>query len=221
MSGPAPVSVLMPVLNGAARLGAAIASVRFQEPPPAEIIVIDGGSKDGSAALARAEGASLVLRQSGRGLAQARNEAVKRSSQPFIGFCDSDDLWVPGALAARLELLQRQPETSAVIGQVQRQELRGESMLPLGSPTPGHTPGALLARAHIFAQLGGFDEKYSIAADSDWFIRLREANLNIEILSSVTLLKGVRPDSLSRQVETYRSELLKVARSHIEKRRKR
>jgi glycosyltransferase involved in cell wall biosynthesis len=49
-----PVSVIVPVRNAAAHLAAALASVQSQQPAPAEVIVIDGGSTDDSVAIARA-----------------------------------------------------------------------------------------------------------------------------------------------------------------------
>jgi glycosyltransferase involved in cell wall biosynthesis len=78
MNETAPVSVIVPVRNAAAHLPAALASVLSQRPAPAECIVIDGGSTDGSVAIAEAHGAR-ILHQEGRGLAAARNQAIRAS----------------------------------------------------------------------------------------------------------------------------------------------
>lgn len=217
----APVTVIIPVRNGAAYLRAAITSVRTQSPPPAEIIVIDGGSSDDSPAIARRCGVERILHQSGVGLAQARNEALAHARSPLVGFCDADDRWTPGALAVRLAHLRKVPNAAAVIGHVQRCMLDGDMDAPVGPPRPGHTPGALIAHASLFADLGGFDESLSVGADTAWFVRLRDAAITLDTLDTITLLKGMRPDSLSREVETYRRELLTVARRHIAAHRQR
>ena len=66
------VTAIVCVRDGAARLARALASIRAQTLPPDEVLVVDGRSADGSAAIARAWGARLVT-QAGSGLADARN----------------------------------------------------------------------------------------------------------------------------------------------------
>jgi hypothetical protein len=84
---------------------------------------------------------------------------------------------------------------------------------------PGFTPGALLARRHVFQRVGGFDETLTIGTDSDWFVRLQQSELSLAVLPVVVLYKGARAASLSTDRETYRRELLRVARGFVERRR--
>jgi glycosyltransferase involved in cell wall biosynthesis len=95
---PFAVSVAIPAYNEAARIGKAIASIRAQQEPPAEIIVVDDGSQDATSEIARALGAR-VLRQANAGVGAARNYAIREATSPWIAFCDADDLWYPGKLA--------------------------------------------------------------------------------------------------------------------------
>jgi glycosyltransferase involved in cell wall biosynthesis len=222
---PAPsLAVIMPVLNVASFVRAAIESVLAGAPAGTDLVVVDGGSTDGSAAIAAGFPGVRVLRQSGRGLAAARNQGLRAVDAPFVGFCDSDDRWADGALAVRLAHLQSRPDCDAVIGQVVGEVLAGEPLTPrqaarLGQPLPGFTPGALLARRHVFQRVGGFDETLTIGADSDWFIRLQQSALRLAVLPEVVLYKGARAASLSTDIETYRRELLRVARGYLERRR--
>src|SRR5215470_2989467 len=92
------LAVIMPVLNLASFVAAAIESVLADAPPGTDLVVVDGGSTDGSAGFAGAR----VLRQSGHGLAAARNQGLRAVDADLVGFCDADDRWAAGALAARL-----------------------------------------------------------------------------------------------------------------------
>jgi glycosyltransferase involved in cell wall biosynthesis len=218
------LAVIMPVLNAAPFLAAAIESVLAEAPSGTHLVVVDGGSTDGSAAIAAGFPGARVLMQSGRGLAAARNQALRAVDADFIGFCDADDRWADGALAARLAYLQSRPGCDAVIGQVVGEALAGEPLTPLqasrlGQTLPGFTPGALLARRQVFQRVGGFDETLTIGADSDWFVRLQQSGLRLSVLPVVVLRKGARAASLSTDRETYRRELLRVARGFLERRR--
>jgi len=225
MTPPVPsLAVIMPVLNAASFVTAAIESVLADAPPGTALVVVDGGSTDGSAAIAAGFAGVRVLTQSGRGLAAARNQGLRAVDADIVGFCDADDRWAAGGLAARLAHLQSRPDCDAVIGQVVCEPLPGEPFTAqqasrLGQPLPGFTPGALLARRHVFQRIGGFDESLTIGADSDWFVGLQQTELSLAVLPVLVLHKGARATSLSTDVETYRRELLRVARGFIERRR--
>jgi glycosyltransferase involved in cell wall biosynthesis len=92
------VSVLIPVYNEATRIASAIESVLAQTEPPAEILVVDDGSSDGSAAVAEALGARVLV-QSNAGVAHARNRLLREARFPWLAFLDADDLWYPEKLA--------------------------------------------------------------------------------------------------------------------------
>lgn len=223
MNDVVPVSVIVPVRNAAAHLAAALASVQSQQPAPAEVIIIDGGSSDDSVAIARAHG-TRVIAQDGRGLAAARNQAIRESQQPSIAFCDGDDRWAPGALARRMEVLAANHQAWVVIGRVMREQLANTEataaqLEQVGRPVPGFTPGAMVARRRVFEEIGFFDETLKIGTDSDWFIRLQESPQPAIQIDDVVLYKGARGTSLSSDVEAYRRELLTVARRFIGRRR--
>lgn len=218
-----PVTAIVPTRNVAAHLATALASVA--QASPAETIVIDGSSTDGSIEIARAAPGVRVLSQRSRGLAAARNEAIAASTQPMIAFCDADDRWVAGGLRALHESLAAAPDALAVIGLVEPVGLDGTAVTTgqrarIGTRLAGFTPGAMLARREAFEQVGGFDETLSIGADSDWFVRLVERDLGPLRIDRVVLAKGMRGSSLSGDVAEYRRDLLRIARRHIDARRR-
>ncbi len=113
VSGPLPVSVVIPVYNGAAFLAAALESVRAQTRPPAEVIVVDDGSTDASAEIAIASGAH-VLRHPHQGPSPTRNAGILTASQPWVAFLDADDLWEPEKLSCQWVAVERCPHVGIV-----------------------------------------------------------------------------------------------------------
>ena len=101
----ASVSVVIPTYNRLSTVGRAVESVLGQSCRPQEIIVVDDGSSDGSAAmLAQVFGDSIRLIEQGNGgAATARNTGILNASSTLVAFLDSDDVWDPGKLAAQLE----------------------------------------------------------------------------------------------------------------------
>ena len=90
------VSVIMPVFNAERFVAQALASVAAQTYSPVELLVVDGGSTDGTEALvqayAAAHGPVRWLRQTGSGLAAAWNSGLAAATGEWVAFLDSDDL---------------------------------------------------------------------------------------------------------------------------------
>ncbi len=116
------VSVVVPVYNALDRLPAAVASVRAQDSPPREIVVVDDGSTEGSAAEALAQAGVdpggpvrlRVERQQNGGPSRARNRGVELARGPWIAFLDGDDAWEPDKLRHQWEAVERHPEAVLV-----------------------------------------------------------------------------------------------------------
>jgi glycosyltransferase involved in cell wall biosynthesis len=108
------VSVIIPAYNRATLLPFTLAAVLAQIPPPDEVIVVDDGSTDGTAAVAA--GYARAVRCIGiknSGDLAARNVGLRAAAGDRVAFCDSDDLWRPGFLAAMEALWRAEPATHA------------------------------------------------------------------------------------------------------------
>jgi glycosyltransferase involved in cell wall biosynthesis len=91
-----PISVVIPAYNRAHLLPRALASVEVQRPRrPAEVIVVDDCSTDGTADVAERLGVRVVGHSENRGAASARNSGFRAASQPWVALLDSDDEWLP------------------------------------------------------------------------------------------------------------------------------
>lgn len=109
------VSVVIPCYNRRELIGRAIASALTQSVPPAEVIVVDDGSRDGSAEVARSFGAPvIVIEQPNAGAATARNRGIEQATGNWIAFLDSDDEWHPSKLEKQLSAATRFPQAALV-----------------------------------------------------------------------------------------------------------
>lgn len=100
------VSVIIPCYNAAPHLAAAIESVLAQTHAAHEIIVVDDGSTDDTAAIARryvGRGVTLLTEAHG-GVAAARNHGILAATGDLIAFLDADDQWLPHKLAVQIPL---------------------------------------------------------------------------------------------------------------------
>jgi glycosyltransferase involved in cell wall biosynthesis len=102
------VSVVVPAFNRAAMVVEAVASVRAQTRAAAEIIVVDDGSTDDTAARMTALPVTLI-RQANQGVAAARNAGIAAATGDVIAFLDADDVWHPEKLERQLPILERDP----------------------------------------------------------------------------------------------------------------
>lgn len=101
------VSVVMPARNAIPHVGGAIASVLAQTVEDLELVVVDDGSSDATAAVARAfaDPRVVVVEGPARGVAAARNAGISAARASTIAFCDADDILLPTHLAALLGVL--------------------------------------------------------------------------------------------------------------------
>jgi glycosyltransferase involved in cell wall biosynthesis len=105
------VSAIIPAYNASAYIADAIDSVLAQTYPAVEIIVTNDGSTDRTPdVLASYAGSITVVDQPNRGLAAARNRAVRAARGEYLAFLDADDVWHPGKIARQVDVLCAQPQ---------------------------------------------------------------------------------------------------------------
>ncbi len=126
------VSIITPVYNGEKYISETIESVIKQTYLDWEMIVVDDGSKDGSAAIVRRyaekESRITLLQQPNGGSASARNNGIRYANGQYIALLDSDDLWDPDFLKSQLALM-KEKNTICVHGSYKRINENSEEIL--------------------------------------------------------------------------------------------
>jgi glycosyltransferase involved in cell wall biosynthesis len=111
------VSIITPCYNGASFLQQTLASAVNQSSPPLEIIVVDDGSTDDSAAIAERFGPPVrVVRQTNHGESFARNRGLQEARGSHVLFIDADDLLAPDALQHLGSALEGKSGAVAIMG---------------------------------------------------------------------------------------------------------
>jgi hypothetical protein len=182
-----PVTVIIPVYNGARFVAEALQNIQSQEyPADLEIIIVDDGSTDDlDAALRDVDVPHRLLRQSNRGPAAARNAGIGAATGEWIAFQDVDDLWPQGALRRLTQDLLLHPEVPVVHGKFTTLYWSPDrGTLSPGNPNTDAFPykiNAGIFRKYVFESIGLFDEILSYGEDTEWFIRLRSYDHSIMI----------------------------------------
>ena len=110
MTAPPRVSIVIPCFNAERYIAATLRAVLAQSGAALEVIVVDDGSTDGSAALVEREFPQVrLIRRSNAGVAAARNAGIAAATGEWVAFCDADDIWLPGKLAAQFDAMAAVP----------------------------------------------------------------------------------------------------------------
>jgi glycosyltransferase involved in cell wall biosynthesis len=195
--GPA-VSVVMPVYNEAAFVGAAVESVLRQTMTDLELVIVDNGSTDATPeVLGRIRDPRVRVFRNERNLgsAAAGNRAVRESKAPLIARMDADDIALPHRLEIQIAALRAQPQLALLGAQACHVDVHGRRLLRkiapralthfgmawqslFGSPIIHST--AMFTR-ETFEAAGGYDERMQRSSDFALFSRIqakhRVANL--------------------------------------------
>jgi SAM-dependent methyltransferase len=176
-------SVIIPSYNHAQFLPDSIASVLQQTLQNFEIVVIDDGSTDNTAAIVARYPQVRYVHQTNQGLAAARNAGIRESTGRFLVFLDADDTLRPRALEASLDCFQAHPECGFVSGNFRR--VGPDGISPARQPRvdskhylallKGNYIGmhaTVAYRREVIESVGGFDVRLPACEDYDLYLRI-------------------------------------------------
>jgi glycosyltransferase involved in cell wall biosynthesis len=179
------ISVVIPCYNQGTFLREALESVRAATARAVEVIVVDDGSTDDTAAVAERAPGTICVRQANAGLAAARNRGLEEARGNYVVFLDADDRFVPGGIDIGVSALEAHQECAFVYGRCLMMAADGTPM-----PTPeqprverGHyrellrhnmiwTPAMALLRRDAVVRAGGFDPSVNASADYKLYLRI-------------------------------------------------
>ena len=213
------VSVIIPVYNAAPWLAATIESVLGQSAPPRQVILVDDGSTDQSAAIARRYLPDIQLvQQSNAGCAYARNRGVVLATGDYLAFLDADDYWASEKLALQLAAFVQNPTLEAVFGQI-RQTCTITTAQPgsvgFGMDVhDGYNLDTILIRQQAFHRIGGFDPTIPLTNAIEWLWRARRLGLVSRILPETLAWRRIHGANMSiRQRPQAQAEYFRLIRT--------
>jgi glycosyltransferase involved in cell wall biosynthesis len=220
------MSVMIGAYDAAPYLGEAIESVLAQDYEPIELIVVDDGSTDGTAEVARSFPQVKVIQQENGGNGAARNRAVENASGELYAFLDADDRFTLGKLRLQKGALDADPGLDMVFGHVREflspeldEETRASLRPPAAEPMPWTAPNLMLIRRESFQRVGPFTTAVRVGVTVDWFARAAEAGLRYAILPEVVLERRLHTQNNGLRESASRSQYLQVIRQAMERRR--
>ena len=225
---PGLVTLIVPVHNGEAWLAALLAGT----PSEVDVIVVDDGSTDRSAEIARSFGVRVLESKASRGAAATRNRGLEEATSPLVAFVDHDcvqsDEWVWRlvTLFEDPQLAVAAPRVRSVVGTsaLERYERVASpldmgprpAMVAAGRRVPYVPSAALVARREALVQVGGFDSRLPIGEDVDLVWRLAAAGWSIRYAPECEVEHHPRPDvrSMYRQRVQYGRSAVLLEKLH-------
>jgi len=215
-------TVVIVCYNQARYLPEAIQSALTQTYGPLEVIVIDDGSTDETAAVAQSFPAVRYIHQNNRGLSAARNAGLSFSLGEYVAFLDADDKLLPKAIEAGFDCFQEAPEAAFVYGSFCNIASDGSPAAP-----PDRQPvekdhyrrllegnfigmhGTVLYRRSPLVASGGFDERLHACEDYELYLRIAR-NSAIRGHSRVVAEYRQHDNNMSRDPALMLTHILRV-----------
>jgi glycosyltransferase involved in cell wall biosynthesis len=218
------ITIIVAVYNAAKTLEQCINSIANQSYLNKELIIIDGGSSDGSVNLLLANNKKIDywISETDKGIYSAWNKGLLHASGEWICFLGADDyFWDSHVLEGMVKGMSSLPSyINVAYGQVMLLTKEGQKLYPIGKPWPQVRnqftkymsiphPG-LMHRRSLFNKNGIFDESFRIVGDYE--LLLRELKNNGALFMPL-ILAGVRQGGVSCNPENSISQLMEVKRA--------
>ena len=206
------ISVVIPTLNRINTLQRALDSVINQTYKPAEIIVVDNGSSDGTLKFLREQYPKItILTENKIGVSSARNKGIKKSINQWIALLDSDDAWHPRKLEIQTSMIDSALKeynlihTDEVwfrnnkhINQMKKHKKQGGYIFERCLSLCCISPSSVLFKKNILDKVGLFDESLPVCEDYDMWLKICSSEEVLFAQDKLTYKYGGHKDQLSK-----------------------
>jgi len=221
------VSVIIPVYNGERYLAEAIESVLAQTYRPIEIIVVDDGSTDGSADVAKRFGSPVRYDfQPNSGAGAARNRGAELARGSVLAFLDADDIWLADKLARQMAAFDADPELDMVFGHVRQfysteldEHVRRNTRYA-AEIMQGYVPGTLLIKRGAFFRAGPFATNWRVGEFIDWYLKAMEQGLKSFLLPEIVMKRRLHANNMGIRERKHQTDYVRILKASLDRRRK-
>ncbi len=214
------VSVIIPTYNREKTIFRAVQSVLEQTYTNLEVLVIDDGSTDGTAAIVNGikdDRVKYVALEQNGGPSKARNVGVEMAEGEWIAFQDSDDCWHKNKLESQIEYVEDNPQYSLVYCMSMTWFQNGKTIVVPPSPLPDVMEGKMLhtllqrnvidtptmfIKRECFLNVGGFDVTYKALEDWEFMIRFAKV-YEIGYIPEILMDSYMLGDGVSSNLGAY------------------
>ncbi len=224
MSDDLKISVIMPVYNGEKYLKEAIDSVLNQSYKSFETILIDDGSNDSTAEIAKTYKEDLIyLYQENAGIAASRNRGISLAKGEYITFLDADDIWIQNKLYKQKEKLFEDSSLDIIFGMIEHfyspdtNEVFRRSIQCPSKPLPGIHPGTFFIKRSTFLQVGLFSTNYKIGEFIEWYIRAKEIGLKADVIPEVLLKRRIHLNNYTLINKEARNDYARIIKDKLQR----
>ena len=221
------ISIIVAVFNGAKTLQQCIDSVANQTYQNKELIIIDGGSRDGTVDLLNSnqEQINYWISESDKGIYNAWNKGLEQVKGEWVCFLGADDFfWDDQVLEQVSAQLEKLPlDIRVAYGQVMLLNKNGENLYPVGEPWERISTRfkqimsiphqAVMHRRSLFERHGKFDESFRIAGDYE--LLMRELKMTEAFFVPGIVISGMRQGGISSSPENSLVLLRECRRVHL------
>lgn len=213
------ISVVTVVLNGVETIEKTFKSILEQEYPNVEIIVIDGGSTDGTLDIINRYDDKICYWESGldQGIADAFNRGISQATGDLVAILNSDDQWLPNAAVEVVQAYGLHPEADIFYGNIQFLDTRYGEAYIVSSNIDGmkkrmsvfHT--CLFIKKKAYTAIGEYSNEYKYAMDSHWVHRAIKHGLKflkVDATLAQMQLGGVSDRHYIKSLNEYRRSLV-------------
>jgi glycosyltransferase involved in cell wall biosynthesis len=222
------ITCIIPVFNGERYLREALDSVFAQTYRSLDVVLVDDGSTDNTAAIAATyDDRVRYVHQNNLGPPAARNMGIRAARGEFIAFLDADDLWHPEKLERQIARFQARPELGYCVTYCQNfwiPDLQAEAEKyrehRVAQPLPGYVTQTLFARAAVFDSVGLFNVALAHGDSTEWFLRAAQKGTVMELLPDVLSYRRLHSENRSRLLASNsREEFLHIVKMSLDSRR--
>ncbi len=223
------ITIVTPSFNQAEYLAATIQSVLAQRDEIHEYFVLDGGSTDGSVGIIEKYAGQIDywISEKDSGQADAIRQGFRRATGDVLAWLNSDDLLLPGAIAAIRDRFARFPETQVVTGHYCQVDADGRLLRCMWIPrmrqgwirwgvTRICQPSTFFRR-ELYESIGGLDPRWRCVLDTELWCRMLRQQCNWHVLPRYVAARRYHPQTKgSTLTDQYRRERHELARLYPE-----